>query len=189
MSLSNASLLAEYAEFKESQHASHLLKVRADNPEIAHLAPEVLNRLFKSIVSCFQSKGGKPFEDQVEKRLVDAGIPFKAQVNIREDGIIVASGGCTIPDIVFGYPVIGDHISNYVVMSLKTTSRERGKLDDAWTRKTPPKLFLYATLASDYPQPERFGESDTRKLICATPRRQDTRKFKLGFEDLQSLLA
>ena len=85
---------------------------------------------------------------------------------------------------MFGNPVVGTHISGYVVMSLKTTSRERAKLDTAWTYKHPPKLFLYATLEDDYPSPKTFDEGLTRKLVCATPKARDARQFKLGFEHL-----
>ena len=84
--------------------------------------------------------------------------------------------------------MVGTHISGYAVMSLKTTSRERAKLDTAWTHQHPPALFLYGTLENDYPQPETFGEGPTRKLICATPKAHDTRQFKLGFEDLLAQL-
>lgn len=188
MALSNAAILSAYSAFKAAQHAAHLLRVRTENPELAGLSDEVIDRVYNSVVSCFQSKGGKFFEKHVETLLTDAKIPFKAQVSIDADGMIVSGGGVTIPDIVFGEPVVGTHISNYIVMSLKTTSRERAKLDTAWTNKHPPKLFLYATLEPDYPQPATFGEGHTRRLVCATPRKNDTRAFKMGFEDIPQVV-
>jgi hypothetical protein len=139
-------------------------------------------------VSCFQSKGGKGLENLVENALKSEQIPFKSQVQLDSNGIIVESNGVTIPDIVFGDPQIGTHISNYAVMSLKTTSRERSKLDTAWTEKHPPRLFLYATLEADYPTPEKFQESPRRKLVCGIPRKKDTREYKLGFEDIKQEL-
>ena len=188
MALSNASIHDAYGRFRHDQHAAHLARLRAAHPKLVTFDDDELSALYWTAVSCFQSKGGKFFEAHIEGLLREVGVPFKAQVHLNRDGIIVESGGCTIPDIVFGDPVVGTHISGYAVMSLKTTSRERAKLDTAWTHQHPPKLFLYGTLENDYPQPETFGESPTRKLICATPKAHDTRQFKLGFEDLLAQL-
>lgn len=184
--LSNSSVLLAYAAFKSAQHAAHLTRLRVAHPKLAAFTDEELTALYWDTVSCFQSKGGKFFEGHIEGLLREAGIPFKAQVHLDSDGVIVEGrcDGTTIPDIVFGNPVVGTHISGYVVMSLKTTSRERAKLDTAWTYKHPPKLFLYATLEDDYPSPKTFDEGLTRKLVCATPKARDARQFKLGFEHL-----
>ena len=180
--MNNTSILAAYAAFKSAQPLQHITRLRRNYPKLAGWSDSDITALYSDVVSCFQSKGGSFFEGHIESLLT--GIPFKAQVHLNSDGIIVESGGCTIPDIVFGNPVVGTHISNYAVLSLKTTSRERAKLDTAWTVKHPPKLFLYGTLEDDYPQPKTFGECDTRKLICAKPRKRDLRRFKLGYEDL-----
>lgn len=184
MALSNASILSAYSAFKTAQHITHINRIRTENLELACMSDETITRIYNSAISCFQSKGGKFFERHIEKLLTDANIPFQAQVSIDADGIIVSGVGVTIPDIVFGTPVIGTHIGGYIVMSLKTSSRERAKLDTAWTYKHPPKLFLYATMESDYPQPSTFGESPTRRLVCATPRTKDLRMFKMGFDDI-----
>lgn len=186
MALSNASILADYSAFKAEQHTAHLTRLRANHPKLSAFTDEELTALYQDVVSCFQSKGGKFFEGKLEGYLRDAGVPFQAQVHIDSNGYIVEgrSDGDTIPDLVFGNPVVGTHISGYVVMSLKTTSRERAKLDTAWTCKHPPKLFLYGTLDRDYPSPKTFCEGPTRKLVCATPKTRDARQFKLKFEDL-----
>jgi len=186
MALSNASILASYAAFKSAQHAAHIARLRAAHPKLSVFTDDEVTALFHEVVSCFQSKGGKFFEAHIENLLREAGIPFKAQVHVDARGVIVEgrNDGDTIPDIVFGNPVVGTHISQYAVMSLKTTSRERAKLDTAWTYKHPPKLFLYATMEDDYPSPKTFDEGPTRKLICATPKARDARQFKLGFEHL-----
>lgn len=195
MAISNASIKEAYASFKSAQHADHLTRLRINHPKFAAFTDDELTSVFKDIVSCFQSKGGKFFEGHIEELLRNAGVPFQAQVHLNEGGFIVEQhgDGDTIPDIVFGTPTIGTHISQYVAMSLKTTSRERAKLDTAWTYKHPPKLFLYGTIESDYPSPSTFGEGPTRKMICCTPKSRDLRQFKLGFEDLvaevQSALA
>lgn len=184
--MNNTAILAAYASFKSAQHLQHLTRLRRNYPKLADWSDADITALYSDVVSCFQSKGGSFFESHIESLLT--GVPFKAQVHLNADGMIVESGGSTIPDIVFGTPVVGTHISNYAVLSLKTTSRERAKLDTAWTFKHPPKLFLYGTLEDDYPQPKTFGECETRKLICAKPRKRDLRQFKLGFEDLIDLV-
>jgi hypothetical protein len=184
--MTNSSILLAYATFKSAQHTAHLARLRANHPKLSVFTDEELTALYGDVVSCFQSKGGKFFEGHIENLLREAGIPFKAQVHLDANGFITEgrNDGDTIPDIVFGNPAVGTHISSYAVMSLKTTSRERAKLDTAWTYKHPPKLFLYATLEDDYPSPKTFDEGPTRKLVCATPKARDARQFKLGFEHL-----
>jgi len=177
-------VLELYNEKKLEHHASILANMVRQNPKLADWSNDELEKLYASAVSGFQSKEGKHLEHIVEDLLEESKIPFMSQVHLDSDGIIVKSGGCTIPDIVFGSPVVGDHISKYAVLSLKTSSRERGKLDTAWTNKHPPKLFLYGTLEQDYPQPGAFNESPTRKLVCAVPKQKDNRQFKLEFEDI-----
>jgi hypothetical protein len=186
--MNNTAIVAAYADFKSAQHLQHINRLRREFPRLADWSDSDITSVYNTSVSCFQSKGGSFFEEHIERLLADAGVPFKAQVHLNSDGIIVESGGCTIPDIVFGNPLVGTHISNYAVLSLKTSSRERAKLDTAWTVKHPPKLFLYGTLDDDYPQPKTFGECESRKLICAKPRKRDLREFKLGFEDLIDLV-
>jgi hypothetical protein len=185
MSLSNRSILERYASHKLATHARHIQYMRDRNLKYADWTDEEIDHAFADAVSCFQSKGGKALESIVETALHEEQIPFKSQVHLDCNGVIVESNGVTIPDIVFGNPQVGTHIRNYVVMSLKTTSRERSKLDTAWTEKHPPKLFLYATLEADYPIPEKFQESERRKLVCAVPRKKDTRQYKLGFEHIK----
>jgi hypothetical protein len=182
--LNGARVLAAYADHKTATRARHLADMRTRHPKFAGWTDEEIVAVTDDAVSQFQSKGGKILEQIVEEALTAEGIPFKAQVNLDANGIIVESRGVTIPDIVFGSPVVGTHIRDYVVMSLKTTSRERAKLDTSWTDKHPPKLFLYATLAADYPVPEKFNETERRKLVCAVPRTKDTRLYKLNFEDI-----
>jgi len=184
--MNSQAILFAYNSFKTTVHKQHLDKIRQSLPlRLQHeLTDDELDNVYNSSVSCFQSKGGKFLESHIETLLINAGIPFKPQVHLNSDGIIVESQGCTVPDIVFGIPQIGDHISNYIVLSLKTTSRERAKLDTAWTSKHPPKLFLYGTLEDDYPQPTTFEEGPIRKIITAKPKKKDNRMFKLGFEHL-----
>jgi hypothetical protein len=173
-----------YQKFKHDRHRGHIVRLRATYPKLEGWTDDEISKLYIDAVSCFQSKSGKFFENYIEENIAAAGIPFQAQVHLDRDGFIVAENGETIPDIVFGYPTIGTHISNYMVLSLKTTSRERSKLDTAWTHIHPPRRFYYGTIEADYPTPEKFKEGETRKLVCVTTRKKDTRLFKLGFDDL-----
>lgn len=190
MPLTNESILAALANFRNVKHANDLKYLRRSNDWIpAHITDQQLTHFFDDVVSCFQKKAGTALEQIVEATLVEQGIPCKAQVQLDKDGIIVGVGkkkrGCTVPDIVCPIPIVGTHISDYIVISLKISSRERAKLD-GYFRTHVPKLFLYASLSNDYPHPEDFGEDPTRKLVCATPRKNDTRRFKLGFEDIEA---
>lgn len=189
--MENSRILTSYRTLKAAAHAKHIADMRVRHPKFAEWTDEEINAVYVDDVAQFQSKGGKFFEKIVEDALREAGVAFKAQVHIDKNGMILEKKrrGCTSPDIVFGNPVVGTHISNYVVMSLKTTSRERFKQDTAWTQSHPPKLFLYGTLEDEYPVPETFGESPTRKLVCAVPRKDDTRQYKLGFEDVLQEIA
>ncbi len=181
--LNNQQVLDAWKTHKNTKKARLLVSVREKYPELSVLSDDRLSEMFAMVVSDHQSKDGGFLEAYVESSLA---IPFKRQVHIDDDGIVVKSGGKTIIDIVFGDPQLGTHISNYTAGSLKTCSRERWKLDTAWTYKNPPKLFLYITLTTDYPQPDTFEEGPTRKLICATPKKRDSRSFKLGFQDIES---
>lgn len=186
--LSSETLLADLSKFRADKLTDDLKYLRSRNPATSCMTDEELTNLFKDIVTCFQKKAGKFVERRVEAGLTALGIPYRAQVQLDKNGIIAGFGkkrGSTIPDIVFGTPVVGTHISQYIVMSLKISTRERDKLD-SYFRKHAPKLFLYASLDDDYPHPDVFEEGPTRKLVCATPKKGDARTFKLGFEDIEA---
>jgi len=175
-------VLAARAALVADKRGALFAKMRNLVPELQTASDDTLSRLRDAVVSDFQTKEGGFLERQVEDLLTRENIPFKPQVHINEEGIIV-SRGSTIPDIVCGTPVMGDSITKYIVLSLKTSTRERKKLDD-WTKIHRPKLFLYVTLEDDYPSPGLFAEGPTRKLVCATPKKRDARSFKLSFDDL-----
>jgi len=184
MSLSNELILETYREYKTNQKRQHVLALRACNEKFNTWTDDELLKVLDTSVSCFQKKGGHFLETIVEQGLKTEGIPFRSQVCINNDGIVVERHKAPIIiDFVFGNIELGSHISNYPVMSLKTSSRERAK-EDGWTHSHPPKLFLYATLDSDYPQPDKFKETDTRKIVCAIAKKNDLRQYKLGFEHI-----
>jgi len=180
-----------YEDFRKAKQKEMIRSMRIGCPELADFTDDKIVEVYELAVGSFQSKTGSFFERYVERALETLGIPFRAQVHINAGGVIVSSGGTTIVDIVFGRPDIGTHISECIVLSLKTTSRERAK-QDGWTRTHPPKVFYYGTLESDYPQPDTFIENASRKLVCVQAKRKDFRNFKFNFQDMvrevQSLL-
>ena len=143
-----------------------------------------------SLFQSNQSKGGSFLETSTEEYLQENKIPFVRQVSIDRSGIIIkrdSENTVAILDIVIGSPKLGDSIRDFIVLSSKTSSRERAKQDE-WTKIIKPKLFIYFTASKDYPSPAKFNESDIRKIITDTPKKKDTRKFKLGFCDLISTI-
>lgn len=179
-------LLAAYRQAHQDARQAHLLAVRERHPYTASLTDEQLLALLQEGNSHAQSmrgRGGRILETSVEAFLTRNHIPYKPQVPIKNGIVVKGKKGNKVLDIVIGTPVVGDSITQFIVLSLKTSSRERPSEDD-WTYTYVPKLYLYASLEADYPPPEKFGESEVRKLVCATPKTDDTRRFKLGFEHL-----
>lgn len=169
--------------------------IRDSFPECKSWTNERILQFYDSCVSIHQSeksRGGTSFEQDFEEYLTENNIPFERQVAIDKFGIIVPGSGtkktmslkgCKLVDIVFGKSAVGDSITNFGVASLKKSSRERAILDD-WTKTIQPAFFLYVTGSDDYPHPEKFEESSTRKIITDRPKAKDTRTYKLGFEDV-----
>lgn len=181
--MNKEAVLHAYQAFKSTQRQKHIQYLRNNNPKFSDWTDAEITKVYVDCVSCFQSKSGTFFEQYIEDCLRKVGVPFRAQVHINNEGVIVQGGGKTIADIVFGEPKVGTHISSYSVLSLKTTSRERAK-QDAWTYKYPPKVFYYGTIEADYPQPSTFQESAVRKLVCVQTRAKDERQFKFGFPEM-----
>lgn len=190
-SFAPSAMNSAYDDFKLTKKRDGIRSMRHCNPKLTNFTDEEIVALYECAVSSFQSKSGAFLEKYVERALESMRIPFRPQVHIDAHGMIVPSNGTTIIDIVFGTPEIGTHISDYIVLSLKTTSRERAKLD-GWARTYPPKVFYYGTVESDYPQPETFVETASRKLVCVRTKQKDLREFKFNFQDMarevQSLL-
>lgn len=185
--LTNEAILYAYTMSERTARSAHVTSMRVKYPKLSTWTDDEIVSFSEDGNSYSQSRrcrGGKEVERFVEECLRASGVVFQAQVPMDANGILTKQRrGMKILDIVFGTPVIGDHISKYAVMSLKTSTRERGSEDD-WTFTHKPSLYLYATLSNDYPCPEKFQESHTRKLVCATPKADDTRLFKLTFEDI-----
>lgn len=125
----------------------------------------------------------------VATELFSKNIPFKQQVTINKNGIIVGFNQkkkkCFhIIDFVIGNDIsIGKSITNYKIISCKTTCRERWTQDN-WTLTFIPIKYILLTLSNDYPSTIRFGENEKRKIITCNPKILDDRKYKLNFENM-----
>jgi hypothetical protein len=154
---------------------------------------DILLKLYKKSISIHQSnnqKNGNFLENIIEVDVLDKNnISYKKQVTINDSGIIVGFNGkkeeCYhIIDFVIGEDIeIGKSITNYKVISCKTTCRERWTQDN-WSIRIMPKLYILLTISNDYPQSQRFHENIKRKIITCCPKMNDDRLFKLNFENL-----
>ena len=147
---------------------------------------------YKKSVSIFQSeksKSGKVLEDDVSDMLSSMKIEHTRQACIDNKGCITDDGPvmCKL-DFLIGKYEVGKHISDYCVLSCKTTCRERWTQDN-WTMQHKPKLYCLFTKSSDYPSSERFQENDSRVIITTKPKkRKDDRIRKLSFGEFMKLL-
>ena len=167
--------------------------LRSALPSCTFSEQELL-KLYATSISTFQSKkckNGKNFESIIENQLRVNGIPFVSQVAINKRGIIIGTG-TTIGDhahtldILVGANSIdlikGKHITDYTVISCKTSVRERWNQDE-WTFVHKPRLYILCTLSADYPNSEKFQEGTTRKIATNKVKKKDDRKYKLDLED------
>lgn len=165
--------------------------------ELKQLLPMVsdddLLQLYNNSISIHQSKiqgNGNFLENDILVGILDENnIPYKKQVTINKSGVIVGfnekKGKCYhIIDFVIGESIeVGKSITEYKVISCKTTCRERWTQDD-WSYTFIPKLYILLTISDDYPPSTRFREDMHRKIITCIPKKRDDRKYKLNFENL-----
>lgn len=150
-------------------------------------------KIYMLSVSMFQSRqstNGNDLENIISKYLMDHGISFRRQIPINRDGCICTRNeSISIIDFVIGTDVlIGKHIREFVVLSVKKSCRERW-LQDEWTFTNEPKKYILFTLSNDYPDPVlRFRESKKRLIITLQSKKHDRRVYKLSPNDLLSEL-
>jgi len=165
--------------------------------ELKQIAPmlsgDELLQLYTKSISIHQSKiqeNGNFLENDILVSILDkSNIPYKKQITINKSGIIVGfnvkKGKCYhIIDFVIGENIdVGKSITDYKVISCKTTCRERWTQDD-WSYTFAPKLYILLTISDDYPPAQRFREDARRKIITCLPKKKDDRLCKLNFENL-----
>ena len=166
--------------------------------ELKQIAPmlsgDELLQLYTKSISIHQSKiqeNGNFLENDILVSILDkSNIPYKKQITINKSGIIVGfnvkKGKCYhIIDFVIGENIdVGKSITDYKVISCKTTCRERWTQDD-WSYTFAPKLYILLTISDDYPPAQRFREDARRKIITCLPKKKDDRLCKLNFENLR----
>ena len=178
----------------EENKISKNLKIIKELKQIAPLLSDVeLLQLYNKSISIHQSKmqgNGDFLENDILLNILDKNsISYKKQVTINKSGIIIGFNEkkkkCYhIIDFVIGENIIvGKSITDYQVISCKTTCRERW-LQDAWSYTFPPKLYILLTVSDDYPPTQRFREDTKRKIITCLPKKKDDRLYKLNFENL-----
>ena len=196
---SNTDMLALIETTRIEQEVSIVHKLRDKEPELSALDDETILRLYTNSVSIHQGrmqKSGALLEKTTADLLRANEIPFREQVTIDKDGIIVGFNTkrkkCYhVLDIVVGDNIdVGRSIGDFIVVSCKTTCRERWTQDNAWSHTFPPILYILLTTSDDYPLPVRFGETACRQIATCLPKMgtRDTRQFKLGFDGLVPLI-
>jgi hypothetical protein len=164
--------------------------------ELKHIAPSLcdikLLQLYNKSISIHQSKiqgNGHFLENDILVGVLDKNnISYKKQVTINQSGIIIGfnqkKNGYHVIDFVVGENIeVGKSITDYKVVSCKTTCRERW-LQDNWSYTFAPTLYILLTISDDYPPSHRFREHAKRKIITCLPKRKDDRLYKLNFENL-----
>jgi hypothetical protein len=178
----------------EQNKLSKNLKIIHELKQLAPLLNDFeLLELYNKSISIHQSKihgNGNFLENDILVEILDKNnIYYKKQVTINETGIIVGFNEKKIKcyhiiDFVIGKNIeVGKSITDYKVISCKTTCRERWTQDD-WSYIFAPKLYILLTISDDYPSSQRFREDAKRKIITCFPKKKDDRIFKLNFENL-----
>lgn len=186
----NQYVLSRIEENKNSKQS----KVIEELKQIAPLLnDEKLLELYNKSISIHQSKiqgNGDFLENDILVGILDKhNISYKKQVTIDETGKIVGFNEkrkkCYhIVDFVIGENIeVGASITEFKVISCKTTCRERWTQDD-WSYTFAPNLYILLTISNDYPLSNRFREDIKRKIITCLPKKNDDRIFKLNFENL-----
>jgi hypothetical protein len=188
--LSNSVVLHILANRNNIQKSHIIQQLKKITPCITD---DALQQLYDKSISLHQGsvqRNGSFLENDIIKEYLDANnIPYKSQVTIDKSGIVsgfnMKKSKCYhIIDFVLGVDInIGQPITAFKVLSCKTTCRERWTQDD-WSIVFPPTKYLLITLSNDYPNSNRFCESEVRKIITCIPKIKDDRIYKLGFENL-----
>lgn len=155
---------------------------------------QLLEQFYQKSISIHQCKNketGDFLEKMVEKDLISKNLPYKKQVPIDENGIIVKRGDINtfqIVDFLVGnYLEVGDSYTRNTYISCKISCRERW-MQDNFTHAMPPILYLLICIKPDYPSSKKFGENSKRKILCACPKKKDDRKHKLNLEDAMDII-
>ena len=185
----NNYIIQKIEENKKTKIKKIIEELKCIHPLSDNLLIELYNKSISLHQYNIQKNGAFLEKDIIISELTSHNIQFKYQVTISKNGIIVGfnqkKNKCYhIIDFVIGNDIeIGKSITEYIVLSCKTTCRERW-VQDNWSFTYIPSKYILLTLSDDYPSSTRFRESEKRKIITCFPRSKDDRKYKLNFEDL-----
>ena len=180
-------------EFQGDKRSAVIHRFRNEFPWMDNVSDDEVYRVYTSSVTMFQSRqrtNGNSMEDILSKYLSDNGISHYRQIPVSQSGHITSRhDSISLIDFIIADTIrVNDHISNYTIISTKTSCRERW-LQDTWTFTNKPKKYILFTLSNDYPDPvSKFGESHSRVIITMRPKKKDTRIYKLTPDHLLSEL-
>lgn len=186
----NQYILSRIEENKLTKNSSIIHELKQISPL---LTDDKLLQLYNKSISIHQSKiqrNGNFLENDILTKILDQNnIYYKKQVTIDKSGIIIGFNKKKLNvnhviDFVIGESIqIGKSITEYKVISCKTTCRERWTQDN-WSYVFKPKLYILLTISDDYPSSTRFREDTQRKIITCIQKKKDDRIYKLNFENL-----
>jgi hypothetical protein len=185
----NDYVIKKIEENKKNKMKKIIEELKLIYPLTDHILIDLYNKSISLHQSNIQGNGDFLENDIVVSELLANNIPFKQQVTINNDGLIVGfnekKNKCYhIVDFVIGDNIkLETSITEYKVISCKTTCRERWTQDD-WTFTYNPLKYILLTISNDYPTSTRFRETDRRKIITCYPKLKDDRKYKLNFDNL-----
>ena len=202
----NQYFLSRKEENKKSKKIEIIQAFKQIVPTLTEDQIVQLNQTSISIQQSRNSKNGTSLENDIGEELDKNNISYEQQVEIDKSGIILRfkdkkdkdkkdkdkkkirkqeKGQCYHRvDFVVGENIeVGKSITDYKVVSCKTTCRDRWTQDD-WTYTFPPTVYILVVTSDSYPPSERFRENTNRKIITCIPKKKDDRMYKLSFENL-----
>lgn len=179
------------SDAKAAADQSFLANLRQDYVELSavptdRLSDANLMNWYNKNVSRFQArknKHGRELEEAVRTILARYNIPFKEQVLVcKTTGEILGKKGKKPThrvDFVVGRDIApGRNISEFIVISAKTTCRDRAYQDEWMNSAVKPKLFVLLTSGSDYPSKVQFDNSDSRMIVSTAPAVRNPKTYK-----------
>lgn len=163
-----------------------MLKLRDKYEKILNvkLSLDVVKEIYKASISNRQSnvtKIGKYFENVIEEEILyKYNYNYKFQVSLDiSTGLFREGNKEPVIDFVIAKDnedIIGNHINNCAILSLKYTCRERYKQDDKLIALNP-KLYILLCCSNDYPN--NYKITDSVKLLTLTMKKNEVRNLSV----------
>ena len=186
--------LQKYLDDKKNNTIKKIVDdIKKEFKDVKNITDDIIYEIYCKCNSIRQKNvrnKGNDLEEFVDQMLDKYNIKHDIQVSIDKNGDIIKRGTCEcyhIIDFVIGDIKIGSNITDYIVLSTKTSCKERWTQDN-WTLDIQPKKYILATLTRDYPSSKRFRESKKRFIITLQPKKRDDRTYKYSYNDIINLL-